>query len=164
VTADYDPLALPAVYFEGLPTGVPNNLPSQPKPVEDMSAGADLTGVDGNVTEAQGAEVRVANRQPGDYASYGPDLTAEGPCTQQPAVCGSREAPVSANCEQTVFAKLKDGERFRFQTDRDVIYVRHGRYYTIGDSLGRHRCRLNTTVYPNATLGTLNRTALSRAG
>jgi hypothetical protein len=33
VTADYDPLTLPAAYFEGLPTGVPNNLPSQPEPV-----------------------------------------------------------------------------------------------------------------------------------
>jgi hypothetical protein len=33
MTADYDPLTLPAAYFEGLPTGVPNNLPAQPKPV-----------------------------------------------------------------------------------------------------------------------------------
>ena len=49
--------------------------------------------------------------------------------------------------EWTVFAKVRDGQRFKLRADVDVWYVRCGRWYRVWGSLGNHRMAPNTVVY-----------------
>jgi len=47
------------------------------------------------------------------------------------------------------FSDLRNGERFIFPSDRGqpkTIYRKHGRFYSVDGSLGRHQIRATTPV------------------